>query len=213
MMADSNMREDEESLVARAVSGHEPALSELLQAVGPTIRCRIASQIPARFRGVLSEDDVLQQAYVDAYLDIRRFVSRGPGAFRGWLTTLAERNLTDAIRMLDAAKRGGGRVQLAPQNVEDSAAALYELLGATNTTPSRLVARAEAQGILCRAIERLPELYQKVVRLYDLEGRAVADVATELNRSQGAVFMLRARAHDRLRGIMGTASDYLSTSS
>ena len=43
-----------------------------------------------------------------------------------------------------------------------------------------------------------------------LEGADVGDVASELDRSQGAVYMLRARAHDRLKGILGSASQFWS---
>ena len=38
------------------------------------------------------------------------------------------------------------------------------------------------------------------------------EVASALNRSPGAILMLRARAHNRLRQILGTASDFLSGS-
>jgi DNA-directed RNA polymerase specialized sigma24 family protein len=39
--------------------------------------------------------------------------------------------------------------------------------------------------------------------MFDLEGRPVQQIASALQRSEGAVYMLRARAHDRLREILG----------
>lgn len=203
------MQTEEEALAIRAVGGDEQALVDLLQVIGPAVRGRLAGRIPRHLQAVLSEDDVMQQTYVDAFLGIGQFGPRGEGSFLAWLTTLADRNLTDAVRMLEAAKRGGDRRRI-QMDEERSVAALYELLGGTQTTPSGQAARREAQTVLRQAIGRLPELYQQVVRLYDLEGRPVAEVSNAMKRSQGAVFMLRARAHERLREIMGTASDYLS---
>ena len=60
------------------------------------------------------------------------------------------------------------------------------------------------------ALGSLPGDYEKVVRMYDLEGRPIGEVAAELGRSEGAVYMLRARAHDRLREQMGPASKFFT---
>jgi RNA polymerase sigma factor (sigma-70 family) len=61
------------------------------------------------------------------------------------------------------------------------------------------------------ALRQLPPDYEKVIRLYDLAGKSPAEVAQEMGRSQGAVFMLRARAHDRLREVLGSSSQFFST--
>lgn len=56
----------------------------------------------------------MQETFTDAFLDILQF-RPGPGsAFLAWLTTLATRNLYDAIRMLEAEKRGGRVRQVTP---------------------------------------------------------------------------------------------------
>lgn len=94
----------------------------------------------------------------------------------------------------------------------DSYVGLLDCLGVTTTTPSREVASKDAVGALESALQRLPEDYQTAVRLYDLEGRAVSDVATAMGRSVGAVHMLRSRAHDRLRHELGSASQFFSGS-
>ena len=49
-----------------------------------------------------------------------------------------------------------------------------------------------------------------MIRLYDLEGRPIAEVAAEMGRSSGAVHMLRARAHDRLRELLGPESAFFT---
>ena len=87
------------------------------------------------------------------------------------------------------------------------------MLSATSTTPSRVVGRGEAVGLMDMALKRLPPDYEKVVRLYDLAGNSAAAVAKELGRSEGAIYMLRARAHDQLRELLGSDSKFFSTGS
>ncbi len=126
---------------------------------------------------------------------------------------MAKRNLIDGIRGLEAEKRGGDRQQVVSGGHEESFVALYERLGGDITTPSSAAARKEARISLEEAIALLPEDYRTLIRLYDLEGRSVQEVAQALQRSSGAVFMLRSRAHRKLCEIMGTASKYLTDSS
>jgi len=207
------MAQTEADLLCRAAHGDRQALAALLERYGPDVRAKLAGQIPQRWQFILSEDDVMQQTYADALRDIKRFVPQGEGSFLGWLVTLARRNLLDAIKMLEAEKRGGKRKRVEPGSQAESFVALVELLESSGTTPSRYVARKEAGRILERVIQGLPEAYRRVVQLYDLQGRPVQEVAEALGRSCGAVFMLRARAHARMREEMGSASDFLSNSS
>ncbi len=154
----------------------------------------------------------MQQTCADAFLDISRFIPQGEGSFARWLATLADRNLLDALRMLEADKRGGARRRIEPVAGDDSLVALYELVTATTTSPSRLAARNEAKAAIEKAVQQLPETYRHAVVMYDLQDRPIQEVAEALKRSPGAVFMLRARAHRRLAELMGTASDFLSGS-
>lgn len=206
------MAASDEGLLSKAIDGDQDALAELLSQHGSSLEAYIEPKISNRHQSVLSAEDVLQETFADAFLDIGRFVPQGDGAFPAWLKKLADRNLIDAIRMLDAEKRGGQRRRIEPVNRDESLTSLYEIVAATTSTPSRGVARGEAKSAITRAIEQLPEGYRRVVEMYDIEGLSVAEVVEALKRSPGAVFMLRARAHRRLAELMGTASDFLSGS-
>jgi RNA polymerase sigma-70 factor (subfamily 1) len=197
---------DHETLLTNARAGDRAALVALLEALGPQVRQRIALKIPPTLRAQLDEDDVMQVTYLETVLRLDRFTGGGASGFLAWLSRLAENNLIDAVRAMESAKRpdpskrvstGGGG------NHGESVVALVELLGATTSTPSRHAAKGEAARFLEAALITLPPDYQKVVRLYDLEGKAPKEVAVEMGRSQGAVFMIRARAHERLREALG----------
>lgn len=206
------MRPEQNDLTRRAAGGDSDALAELLKKNSPAVRQGLAGQIPARWRPVLTVDDVMQQTYVDAFLDIGKFDVERDGTFRAWLTTLAKRNLMDALRMLGTQKRGKSWHRVGQTARDESFAALYELLTDTRSTPSQHAAAAEARTRLERAIQLLPPAYRTVIQMWDLEGRSVEEVATQLNRSPGAIYMLRARAHRRLAEIMGTPSQFFSGS-
>lgn len=202
----------DQSLLQQAVEGDTAALRVLLEHFGGEVRKRISGRIEKRWQSSLDEDDVMQVAYLEAFLHIDQLTARDSASFLTWLTRIAENALRDAVRGLTRQKRPdpARRVVAAPD--VDSYVGLLECLGVTTTTPSREAARRDAAAILETAVARLPEDYKTAVRLYDLEGRPVSEVAATMGRSVGAVHMLRARAHDRLRQDLGTASQFFSGS-
>lgn len=198
------MGDDEEQLLGRARQGDEEALAELLRQQAPRLRRSLAGRIPVRWQGLLSEEDVLQETYADAFLEIGRFVPTGPGALGAWLARMAQNNLADALRYLGAQRRGGGATpgdgHAGAGTAEASAEALLASLTArSRSSPSRHAERGEAARLLDAALTRLPADHERVVRLYDLEGRAIEEVAGALGRSPGAAYLLRHRALSRLQ--------------
>ena len=200
------------SLLQRAVEGDTTALRDLLEHFGGEVRKRISGRIDKRWRASLDEDDVMQVAYLEAFLHIDQLTARDSASFLAWLTRIAENALRDAIRGLSRQKRPDPARRVVATPDADSYVGLLECLGVTTTTPSREAARHDAAAILETAVARLPEDYKTAVRLYDLEGRPVGEVAAGMGRSVGAVHMLRARAHDRLRLDLGTSSQFFSGS-
>lgn len=201
--------------LAAAIGGDDDALAALLAEFAPQVRARVAASLPGRWQSVLEVDDVMQTTYLEAFLRIRNLQNLGPAAFAGWLTRIAENNLRDALRQLEALKRPqpGNRIEAdAAGRNADSVENLLERLDCTTTTPSRDAVRVEARAALSAAIDALPPDYARVVRLYDLECRSPDEVAREMGRSQGAVFMLRARAHERLRELLVKGGEFRSSS-
>lgn len=203
---------DEESLVVGATGGDEESLCALLGHYGPIVRDRLKPKIGPQWRTAVDEDDVMQVTYLEAFLLIGQFKFRGPGSFLAWLSQVAENNLRDALRGLQAAKRPNPkrRVQVSRHAAESSFVALVELLGATDSTPSRAAARDESEQMIEQTLSALPPDYERVVRLYDLECRSAQEVAEQLGRSTGAIYMLRARAHERMRSDLGNASQFFT---
>lgn len=187
----------------RAIAGDHDALSALLAEHGPRVRGRLADQINPIHRSALDIDDVMQVTYLEAFLTIARFEPRDDdGAFTAWLTRIARNNLHDAIRALESAKRFPAERRVTPPAAVDSTVVLYDRIWKTTTTPSRVLAGREIQSAVQDALTRLPEDYERVIRLYDLENQPIERVCELLGRRSGAVYMLRARALDRLREML-----------
>jgi RNA polymerase sigma-70 factor (subfamily 1) len=203
---------DDADLVARATGGDADALAALLAQFGPAVRHRLVGRIGQAWRSVLDEDDVMQVTYLEAFLRIRSFRPRGEAgaSFQAWLAQVAENNLRDAVRGLERAKRPDPRRRVTGGVSQESYVSLVEMLGMTSTTPSRQAAGHEAADAIEAALAQLPADYRTVIRMYDLEGRDIEEVGRALKRSSGAVYMLRARAHDRLREVLGSASKFFS---
>ncbi len=197
-------------LIGRATAGDEDALESLLTRHSPALRGRLQGQIAAHWRSMIEVDDLLQVTYLEAFLRIRSYQDRGEASFLAWLTRIADNNLRDAIRGLERAKRPDPRRRVVSPGSDESYVELVEVLGMTLTTPSMHAARGEMIAELERMLSRLPADYERVIRMYDLEGRAIEEVAGELGRSSGAVYMLRARAHERLAGLLGSESRFFS---
>jgi RNA polymerase sigma factor (sigma-70 family) len=194
-----------DALVARAVDGDAEALEELLRRVGPRVRAALA--IAPERRRDLDAADVMQVTYLEAYLRIRGLRARTEAGFATWLRTVAENNLRDAVRGLERRKRAapGGRVTRGAEG--EGARTLLAELATSTTTAGGLAARREAADLLRAAVAKLPRSYREVVERCDLEERDVRAVAAERGSSPGAVHMLRSRAHDRLRELLGFAAD------
>jgi len=206
------MPDSDDALLRLAVEGDVAALRELLERFGAEVRQRISGRIENRWRALVNEDDVMQITYLEAFMHIDQLTARDTASFLGWLTRIAENALRDAIRGLSRQKRPDPARRVVTQSPSDSYVGLLESLGVTTTTPSREATQRDAAKVLEAAIDRLPEDYHRAIKLYDLEGHSVAHVAAAMGRSVGAVHMLRARAHDRLRQDLGTTSQFFSGS-
>jgi RNA polymerase sigma-70 factor (ECF subfamily) len=198
-----------DDLVLRSVEGDREALAQLLEFIGPQVRSGLS--IDSVWRSALDTDDVMQTTYMEVFLRVDRLEAQTVAGFRSWMTTIAQNNLRDAIRALGRVKRPDPRLRLENTTHELSSVDLLDRIGCISHTASRDAIAREAELLLKDALGRLPASYRAVVQAIDLDGRPVEEIAADLGRSTGAVYMLRARAHDRLRETLGPRSHMLGT--
>jgi RNA polymerase sigma-70 factor (ECF subfamily) len=198
--------------IAKAVAGDRLALEKLLLAHSLQLSLHIGAKLPGSVKGVLGVEDILQQTFVHAFQRIERLEHTTQRSFSAWLKAIAENQVQDAVRGLRRKKRGGAHRQLSrpAQGQQSSIADLVELLSDRQHTPSRSVARREAVQAVQVGIAALPEDQREAVRQHLLEGKSLAETASAMGRTPGAVSALVHRAKRNLREALGRASLWLS---
>lgn len=213
MSADDPAPEDSQ-LAARAVAGDEVALSKLLFRHHDRLIAEIAAKLPGDVQGSVSAEDIAQDAYVVAFQRIASFNPDDHERFYPWLATIARNRLMDAVKAQRTAKRGGGRVAVTgDEAVDEEMVNLLEVLAAHSRTPSRSAAGHEAAHAVQRALESLQTDYKEALHLRYIDALPVAQIATRMNRTDGAVHMLCHRGLQALRLALGDTSKFLTKKS
>lgn len=179
----------DEELVLRVRAG-EPALYELLMR-------RHNQRLYRAIRAVLRDDreveDVMQQAYLNAFLHLDQF--KGTARFSTWLTRIA---VNQAIRR--------GRTEIRRHEVitpSDSGDRLIDRAPAPGLDPEHTMYGQELKDVIEGLLESLPEPYRLVFVLREVEGLSTADAAECLGINEDTV---KTRLH-RAKGLLRTQLD------
>jgi RNA polymerase sigma-70 factor (ECF subfamily) len=170
----------DEDVVRRVIDG-DGALFELL------IR-RHNQRIYRTVRAILRDDDgvedVMQQAYLNAYAHLHQFA--GGAQFSTWLTRIA---------MNEALGRRRGREHAFTLSDEEV------IMNAESRTadPEHAAANAELRDMLEREVAALPVTYRVVLVMRDVEGMSTAETAACLDISADTVKTRLHRGRTMLR--------------
>ncbi len=170
----SDRSADLEGLAARAASGDEAALNELLAAVEP--------DIAARCRRILPHPHDAEEATQDALLAVARRISsfEGRSAFSTWLYRVSSNSSVDTYRRL---KRRWVEQQQSDQLPEFEADARTSVIAGTRID-------------LLDALDQLDARFAEPVVLRDVQGLDYAAVAEALDLPVGTV---KSRIHEGRR--------------
>lgn len=174
----------DEEIVARVMAG-ETALFETLMRRYNQRLYRVARSI---VRDESEAEDVMQQAYVNAYSHLPQFAGRAK--FSTWLTRIAVHEALGRARRRARLKR----IDAPPGESEDDSRVLRD----DRPDPERQAHSAQLRQLLEAAIDALPERYRSVFVLRDAEGLPTLEAAECLEISEEAV---RTRLH-RARALL-----------
>ena len=171
--------------IVQRVKAGEGALFELLMRRYNQRLYRVA-------RGIVKDDaeaeDVMQQAYVNAYVHLDQFADRA--RFSTWLTRIATYEALARLR-----RRGRfTEIEGMSESVRDG-----ELLATQGTNPEREAYLGELRTTLEGSVDALPEAYRSVFVLRDVEGLSTAETAESLELSEDVVKTRLVRARAQLR--------------
>lgn len=175
--------ESDESIVEQVLAG-DTALFELLMRRYNERLYRAARAIT---RDERDTEDVMQQAYVNAFSNLRQF--KGESRFATWLTRIAINEALARVRRrakyepLDDARESGGT----------------SMVSSAGRDPERQAFTGELHALLEWAVDALPDGTREVFMLREVEGLSTADTAAALGVSEDVVKTRLSRARHRLR--------------
>ena len=172
--------------VVRRVREGETALFELLMRRYNQRLFRVARAI---VKDEAEAEDVMQQAYVNAYTHLHQFEERA--RFSTWLTRIAVHEALARVR-----RRGRfDEVDAMPEFEEKK----MERLSSADPGPEHTAATAELRGILESSFDALPEIYRSVFVLREVEAQSTTEAALCLGISEDTVKTRLHRARALLR--------------
>ncbi len=165
-------------LVRLAQAGDVQALNDLFARYYDRVGAMVRNRMGQRLRARLETGDILQPAFVKAFLIFDRFEMRNERSLLLWLTEIAERQVRDAIDREFAKKRHPpGALQPIDGGPDDSAALPREI-EAGGRGPATQAGEGEQLAALEQCKADLPAHYLEVIRLREfekLEWRAIAE--------------------------------------
>jgi RNA polymerase sigma-70 factor, ECF subfamily len=135
-------------------------------------------------------EDILQQAYLNAFAHLRQFESRAQ--LSTWLTRIV-------INEAHARRRRIGHASYLPTAAADGDA---EAVASPQPSPEQQAYAAELHRVLEVAVDELPEPYRVVFMLRDVEGMSTIEAGAVLGLGSDAVKTRLHRARAMLRRAM-----------
>lgn len=177
-------------VLARAKAGNEAALETLyrhFEAPVYTLARRLT-------RTPHDAEDVLQETFLEVLRSIGRF--RGDGSFAGWIRKVTA---SKALMRLRTQRSRVPEEELSEELADAVAANREHGVAPIATTPERLDLEA--------ALARLPDTARAVIWLHDVEGYSHDEIAAMVGKTASFSKSQLARAHARLREMLGRVSE------
>jgi RNA polymerase sigma-70 factor, ECF subfamily len=168
-------------IVQRVIAG-ETSLFELIMR---RYNQRIYRSVRAIVRNDSDTEDVMQQAYINAYTHLAQFEERS--SFSTWLTRIA---INEALAKIRPAK-----LQIASDGTEDQ----MNRIESKEPDPERQALTTELKTIVESEIASLPESFRTVLMLREVEGLSTTETADCLGVSEDLVKTRLYRAREVLR--------------
>lgn len=160
------------------------------------------AQFDDRFQGKFDPSDVVQQTLTEAYEHREQFCGQTHEELGGWLRQILAHNLADAMRRFRTEKRDVDRERSLDAAVDHSSMRLAAWLTSGQSSPSQKVMRHERAMEVADALDQLPEAQREAVVLRHWQGRSLAGISDEMNRTPAAVAGLLKRGLRQLREIL-----------
>lgn len=179
---------------------HGKTLITAVDAARGWLRLLAVRQLPQRLRPKVAPSDLVQQTVLEAYLGAARFEGNSLEEVYGWLRRILRNNVHDAVRHFrDCQARDVRRErpieELVATDRDDPA-----LRGESG--PDAAAMRREEDAVLDRALDLLPSLHVRVIRLRCREDLTWNEIGREVGCTGDAVRKIWGRSILRLQEVL-----------
>ena len=172
-------------IVKRVRAGEAPLFEVLMRRHNQ----RVYRAARAIVKDETEAEDVMQQAYVNAFVHLEQFQERAQ--FSTWLTRIA---VNEAL-----ARRQKQAVQRFAERGDDQHGVPMESIRSPHPDPERQAYAEELHRVLEDAVDLLPDGYRAVFMLRDVEGMSTAETGDSLGLGEEAVKTRLHRARAMIR--------------
>jgi RNA polymerase sigma-70 factor (ECF subfamily) len=176
--------------IVRRVCAGESALFEILMR-------RHNQRVYRAARAVVKDEaeveDVMQQAYINAFTHLHQFEERSQ--FSTWLIRIALHEAFGRRRKMQRTESMTG-IQ---SNLDEDRGELMDTIASPQADPERQAYAQELNRVLEAAVDTLPETYRTVFMLRDIEGLSTSETGEGLGLREEAVKTRLHRARAMIR--------------
>ncbi len=176
----------EASLMARIQAKEDAAFRELFS--------RFQQKIHRTAFRILKEEQSAQDAIQETFINVHRAAGkfRGDSKLGTWINRIAINACLEILR------RGKKHRQRTDDDVSDQGGVRDE----KQPTPFESFRQAEIKEKVHRGLSRLGEKHRKVVRLHDLEGFTIREIARRLDVAEGTVKSRLFYGREQLKSVL-----------
>ncbi len=193
---------DISELIERARDGDDECRNQLFGLCRSYLGFVARSQVESSLRVKVDASDLVQQTMLEAHRDFDRFKGTSEKEWLGWLRKILSNNAADFVRQYHGTAKRRARREVPFRDPADSAMHGAPEPAAGGPTPSQEFLRLEGELRVTAALAELPDDYQEVIVLRNLQRLPFSEVADRMDRSRPAVQMLWMRAIKKLQEVM-----------
>lgn len=207
------MQNDDEELdlIRRAAAGDEAAQNQLFSAHHDRLQRMIRLRMDRRIQGRIDSADVLQEAYIDVFRSLPRYLEDPSSSFFVWLRNVVGLKLAEVHRRhISTEKRDARRdvsIYRGALPAVNSISLAAQLLGQL-TSPSQGVVKTEMRIRLQEVLDGLDDTDREVIALRHFEHLNSQEVADVLGMSKSGASSRYIRALQRLKQELSQFSEF-----
>jgi RNA polymerase sigma-70 factor (ECF subfamily) len=180
------MEEKDEELIQRYISGTDDAFKQLIDRY-----TNILYNFVSRFVGTLNAADIVQEVFIKAWRNIKKFDS-SRSSFKTWLFTITRNTVTDHLRKKKS-------IHFSDLETADEDGSFEENIVDETDLPGDLFDKVRDKENLEALLEKLPSHYRVVLSLYYQEEMTFAEIGESLGKPLNTVKSHHRRAIALLR--------------